>query len=145
VSNKDFILKIPTQSTNLKIIRDFIMDVSDKAGFENQACCDIALAVDEGCTNVIKHAYRGGDDKEITVNVQYDTEKITIVISDTGKGFDSNLYKNLDLEKYIKKMKKGGLGIHIMKNTMDEVDFVKEKDNINSVQMVKFLPQEKVE
>lgn len=145
MSNKDFILKIPTQSTNLKIIRDFIMDVSDKAGFENQACCDIALAVDEGCTNVIKHAYRGGDDKEITVNVQYDTEKITIVISDTGKGFDSNLYKNLDLEKYIKKMKKGGLGIHIMKNTMDEVDFVKEKDNINSVQMVKFLPQEKVE
>ena len=145
MSDKDFILKIPTQSTNLKIIRDFIMDVSDKAGFENQACCDIALAVDEGCTNVIKHAYRGGDDKEITVNVQYDTEKITIVISDTGKGFDSNLYENLDLEKYIKKMKKGGLGIHIMKNTMDEVDFVKEKDNINSVQMVKFLPQEKVE
>jgi len=128
VSNKDFILKIPTRSTNLKIIRDFIMDVSDKAGFENQACCDIALAVDEGCTNVIKHAYRGGDDKEITVNVQYDTEKITIVISDTGRGFDPNTYENLDLEKYLKKLKKGGLGIHIMKNTMDEIDFIKEKE-----------------
>lgn len=144
MSNKDFILKIPTRSTNLKIIRDFIMDISDRAGFENQACCDIALAVDEGCTNVIKHAYRGGDDKEIMVNVKYDTEKITIVISDTGKGFDPNSYKNLDLEEYLKKLKKGGLGIHIMKNTMDEINFMKEKHNINSVQMVKFLPHESV-
>jgi len=142
VSNKDFILKIPTRSTNLKIIRDFIMDISDKAGFENEACCDIALAVDEGCTNVIKHAYRGGDDKEITVNVQYDSKKITIIISDTGRGFDPNDFEILNLEEYIKKMEKGGLGIHIMKNTMDEIDFRKENDNINSVRMVKFLPHD---
>lgn len=145
MSNKDFILRIPTRSTNLKIIRDFIMDVSDKAGFENEACCDIALAVDEGCTNVIKHAYRGGDGKDITINVQYDKEKITIIISDTGKGFDPEVYENLDLEVYLKRMKKGGLGIHIMKNTMDEIDFTKEKDDINSVQMVKFLPPENLE
>lgn len=142
MSNKDFILKIPTRSTNLKIIRDFIMNVSDKAGFENEACCDIALAVDEGCTNVIKHAYRGGDGKDIIINVKYDKEKITIIISDTGKGFDSEVYETLDLEEYLIKLEKGGLGIHIMKNTMDEIDFRKEKDNINSVHMIKFLPQE---
>ena len=72
-------------------------------------------------------------------------EKITIIISDTGKGFDSEAYENLDLEEYLKKMKKGGLGIHIMRNTMDEIDFRKERDDINSVQMVKFLPQESLE
>lgn len=145
MSNQDFILKIPTRSTNLKIIRDFIMDISDKAGFGNEACCDIALAVDEGCTNVIKHAYRGGDDKEITVNVQYDNEKITIIISDTGKGFDPNAFEILDLEEYLKKMEKGGLGIHLMRNTMDEIDFRKENDNIHCVQMVKFLPQDSMD
>ena len=139
VSNNDFILKIPTQSTNLKIIRDFISDIAIKAGFGNSVTSDIALAVDEACTNVIKHAYRGGDDKEITVKVRYDSEKIIITISDTGKGFDSKLEDESEIQKRLIRMQRGGLGIHLIKKTMDEVLFDSETDSVNSVIMTKYL------
>ncbi len=139
MSNNDFILKISTQSTNLKIIRDFISDIANKAGFDESASCDIALAVDEACTNVIKHAYRGGDDKEITVKVRYDPEKIIITISDTGKGFDSILEDETEIQKRLSRMQRGGLGIHLIQKTMDEVLFDSETDSVNSVIMTKYL------
>ena len=139
VSNKDFILKIPTQSTNLKIIRDFITDIARKAGFDETASCDIALAVDEACTNVIKHAYRGGDDKEITVKVRYDSDKIIISISDTGKGFKSELEDEVAVQKRLNNLQRGGLGIFLMKKAMDEVVFDKDSDLMNSVKMTKYL------
>jgi len=139
VSNKDFILKIPTQSTNLKIIRDFITDIARKAGFDEAASSDIALAVDEACTNVIKHAYRGGDDKEITVKVRYDSDKIIISISDTGKGFKSELEDEATVQKRLNNLQRGGLGIFLMKKAMDEVVFDKDSDLMNSVKMTKYL------
>ncbi len=139
VSNKDFVLKIPTQSTNLKIIRDFITDIARKAGFDESASFDIALAVDEACTNVIKHAYRGGDDKEITVKVRYDSDKIIISISDTGKGFKSELEDETAVKKRLNSLQRGGLGIFLMKKTMDEVVFDKDSDLMNSVKMTKYL------
>ena len=139
MSNSDFILKIPTQSTNLKIIRDFITDIAGKAGFDESSSCDIALAVDEACTNVIKHAYRGGDDKEITVNVRYDSDKIVISISDTGKGFESEPDDDEAIRKRLNKLQKGGLGIHLMKKAMDEVVFDRDVESMNSVKMTKYL------
>ncbi|MCH7494843.1 MAG: ATP-binding protein [Candidatus Marinimicrobia bacterium] len=140
MSDKGFILKIPTQSTNLKIIRDFITDVAEKAGFGEEASCDIALAVDEASTNVIKHAYRGGDDKEITVNVKYDKSKIVITISDSGKGFKPDSVDDFDINEYLKNKKRGGLGVHLIKSTMDEVEFKSEPGEANSVKMIKYLP-----
>ena len=139
MSNSYFILKIPTQSTNLKIIRDFITDIAVKAGFDESASCDIALAVDEACTNVIKHAYRGGDDKEITVKVRYDSDKIIISISDTGKGFESEPDDEATVQKRLKNLQRGGLGILLMKKTMDDVVFDKDSDSMNSVKMTKYL------
>ena len=136
-------MKIPTQSTNLKIIRDFITDIAEKAGFGDEASCDIALAVDEASTNVIKHAYRGGDDKQITVSVKYDKSKIVITISDSGKGFKPEAVDDLDMNAYLKNKKRGGLGVHLIKSTMDEVEFKSEPGTFNSVKMIKYLPEGK--
>ena len=136
-------MKIPTQSTNLKIIRDFITDIAEKAGFGDEASCDIALAVDEASTNVIKHAYRGGDDKQITVSVKYDKSKIVITISDSGKGFKPEAVDDLDMNAYLKNKKRGGLGVHLIKSAMDEVEFKSEPGTFNSVKMIKYLPEGK--
>ena len=139
MSKQDFILKIPTHSTNLKIIRDFISDIAGKAGFTDEVKFDIALAVDEACTNVIKHAYRGGVGREITINVRYDSEKIVIAVSDSGNGFDTSSVDNFDIGAKLKKMERGGLGIHLIKETMDEVEFKSDPKAENSVVMTKYV------
>ena len=54
---KQFELRIPSQTDNLEMIRDFVSKVSAKVGFGEDDVDKIRIAVDEACTNVIKHAY----------------------------------------------------------------------------------------
>ena len=54
--NKKLIVKSSTN--NLSRIREFIHDAAKQCGFDTKTIGKITLAVDEACTNVIKHAYK---------------------------------------------------------------------------------------
>jgi serine/threonine-protein kinase RsbW len=82
-----FHLEIPADENNLGEVRDFISDVCAQAGFSNRETSNTKLAVDEACTNIIKHAYKekGGD---IRIDVQAEPGSIEINIFDRGEAFD---------------------------------------------------------
>ena len=50
-------LRIPSETDNLELIREFVTKVAEKVGFNLDDTGNIELACDEACTNVIKHAY----------------------------------------------------------------------------------------
>lgn len=134
-----FNLKVSSSSGNLETIREFINDIARLAGFDVESASQIELAVDEACTNVIKHAHKFNSNKSLELSVQFDSDKIEIVISDNGKGFDITRVSKPDLEKYIHEAKKGGLGIHLMRSLMDEVRFDFDPGKKNRVSLIKFL------
>lgn len=136
---RQFKLKVASAPENLETIREFIHDIALGAGFDSEAAGQIELAVDEACTNVIKHAHNYEYDKAMELLVLLDTQKMTITITDRGLGFDVNNVTKPDLRKYIHEAKKGGLGIHLMRSLMDEVQFAFNPGIKNRVTMVKFL------
>jgi serine/threonine-protein kinase RsbW len=132
-------LKLLSQSENLELIREFVSKIALKAGFGTDDINKIELAVDEACANVIQHAYSDGDTKQtIHLIVQLDYHKITIIVADEGKGFDVHRIKDLDMKEYIAEMRIGGLGIHLIKNLMDKVEFNIEPGKRNEVRMIKY-------
>lgn len=137
-STNIFTLKIPSRTDNLEIIRDFIIGIAKKFGFDDDGISEIELAVDEACANVIKHAYNYDEDKKIDITVETNLSKLTITISDQGRGFDP---ANLESpEQRLQKHARGGLGIALIKKVMDEVSFELHPGN-NHVKMVKYFPQ----
>ena len=132
-------LRLPSQSDNLAIIREFVANIARKVGFNSDEASKIELAVDEACTNVIKHAYGNNADKIIDVQIRVDKKKLSITVSDQGKGFDPDNVKLPDLGESIKKGRKGGLGLCLIKTLMDKVDFQMKPGTRNQVKMVKFL------
>ena len=110
-----FKLKIPSVTENLFLIREFVIKIASKAGFSLEIQEQIALAVDEACTNVIKHAHKFDASRAIDINVVLDSQKMTISIIDKGKGFDVNNLQTPDLKKFAKESRHGGLGIYLMK------------------------------
>ena len=58
-------LVIKSRTENLSSLRDFISDNANNAGLSTDDIDDIILAVDEACTNIIKHAYKSVPDGEI--------------------------------------------------------------------------------
>jgi anti-anti-sigma factor len=117
-----FHLEIPANENNLGEVRDFISDVCARAGFSKRETSNTKLAVDEACTNIIKHAYkdRGGD---IRIDVQAEAGNIEINIFDRGEAFDWSTIEDPNLQEYVEIGKKGGLGIFLMNRLMDELNY----------------------
>ena len=114
-------------------------------GFPDDEIYQIELAVDEACANVIEHAYIDEHSKErnIDVTVNKNPYQIAITIADFGVGFNPDALKTPDMDEYLKEMKPGGLGVHLIKALMDEVDFCMNPGFCNEVKMVKYFKSQR--
>lgn len=117
-----FHLEIPADENNLSEVRDFMADICTRAGFSMRETSNTKLAVDEACTNIIKHAYknRGGT---IRIDVQAEPGRVEVNIFDRGEPFEWSKIEDPDLQEYVEIGKKGGLGIFLMNRLMDELDY----------------------
>jgi len=136
---KEYQLKIPSQSDNLAIIRDVVAKVASRVGFDTDEASKIELAVDEACTNVIKHAYANNSNQMIEVSIKVDQKKLIIIVADKGKGFNPDEIKLPDLNKSIKEGRKGGLGLCLIKTLMDKVEFEIKPGSKTQVKMIKYI------
>jgi serine/threonine-protein kinase RsbW len=141
--NKDktkYNLKIPSRTDNLELIRSFVSNIAAMVGFDADETYKIELAVDEACANVVKHAYeQKHSDHQIDLVIEIDVDKLVIIISDQGKGFDIKKVLSKDMKEYLAEMRVGGLGIHLIKALMDDVEFVSKPGTRTQVKMTKYL------
>jgi len=139
VKEKQYHLKIPSQTDNLDLIRSFVAGIAKKVGFNDEEVNKIELAVDEACTNVIEHAYQHDETKDIDIAIKIGLQKLTVVVIDQGKSFNVRQIKLPDMKDYLAELRVGGLGIYLMKTLMDEVDYQSKPGNRNEVRMVKYI------
>lgn len=132
-------LTMPSQTENLELIRTVVAKIAHKAGFAEMAVMQITLAVEEACVNAIKHAHKNIATKPLRVQIKTDSQKLTVVVSDQGKGFDRQNLKEPDMQEYLAKRRPGGLGIVLMKRLMDEVHFEILKGKGTRVRLVRYL------
>ena len=130
-------LKVKSKTENLSEIRDFVSSNAAKAGISSAAIDSIILAVDEACTNIIKHAYKLSPSGEIIIRIDYDENKFTIAIIDYGNSFDPTKVPRPDLQKYYREHRVGGLGMYLMKSLMDDVKYTSIPGKYNQVLLSK--------
>jgi serine/threonine-protein kinase RsbW len=138
---KKFQLKLPIETANLEIVREFVARIAQNMGFSDENIHRIELAVDEASTNVIRHAYKGAESNEkfLSVEVTTHADRLEIDVIDAGKGFDPNQVKTPEMDVYLKKMKRGGLGLYLIKTLMDKVEYKIKPGKKNRVRMVKYI------
>ncbi len=132
-------LSVNSTTENLSLIRDFITNNAKDVGFKDESIGKIILAVDEACTNIIKHAYKYATTGQINISVTFSDKKFTVSITDSGTHFNPSVIPDPDLKIYHQQRKTGGLGMFLMKKLMDEVNYENLQDNRNQVILVKYL------
>jgi len=130
---------VKSRTENLSDVREFINSLVRKIGISPEVSEDIILAVDEACTNIIKHSYKFFPDGEIIVKVKYFDNKIIITIIDYGENFQPHKIHKPDLQEYYKHKKVGGLGMYLMKTLMDEVKYSSVPGKYNQVLLTKYI------
>jgi anti-sigma regulatory factor (Ser/Thr protein kinase) len=97
--------------------------------------------VEEALTNIIRHSYGGPCDKPIVVKLNKigygdkNAPALEIVIRDFGKQVDPESIKGRDLAEF----RPGGVGVHIMRSVMDEIEFSPADDCGMQLRMVKYI------
>src|SRR5882672_6064321 len=132
-----FQLRVPAEDRHLAEIRDFIQEVGEKIQIPGKILANTKLAVDEACTNVVKHGYKGRTGY-LEVVVTGNQREFSIEIQDQGESFDLRNVKSPDLKMYVETRKRGGLGVFLMNQLMDEVRY-RAGDDGNVLTMSKRL------
>lgn len=137
--NKENELVVKSRTDNLSKIRDFVYSFADEIGMGHDAIDDIILAVDEACTNIIKHAYKSYPEGDIILKIEHKAGSLVISITDHGTPFKPETVPDPDLQKYYKQHRVGGLGMYLMKSLMDDVKYTSIPGKFNQVQLSKKL------
>lgn len=82
----DLELKLPARAENVAVVRHALGGIAEALDVGEQALADIKLAVTEACTNVVIHAYDGGDVGPLEVATCIDDRTLIVTIRDSGRG-----------------------------------------------------------
>ncbi len=138
---KKYHLRLPVDTANLEIIREFVSGIAHNLGFSAEDIHRIVLAVDEASTNIIKHAYKDSENNQnfIFIDVIAHTDRLEINVIDKGRGFNPESVKVPEMNAYLKKMKRGGLGLYLINTLMDQVDYHINPGVHNCIKMIKYI------
>jgi serine/threonine-protein kinase RsbW len=122
---------------NLEKICDFVDEFAKQAGFDEMARYSIKTAVDEACSNIIDHAYRGEGRGDIECTCKTIDDAIKVILRDHGRSFNPAMVPEPDLCSPIESRKERGLGLYFMRKLMDEIHFEFSDETGNVLTMVK--------
>ena len=131
-------LSLFAELAQLATIRTFVAQTGRDLGLGRQVTDDLVLAVDEACTNVLKHGY-GGRGGKIELAVEAVEEGIRVIVRDWGAAFEPDAVPVPDVTAPLGARPLGGLGLFLMRQVMDDVDFAFDPQQGNTLTMVKRL------
>ncbi len=118
----------------------FVYEAALAAGLAGEALHHCQLVLDEACTNIIEHGYRGGDaaDQMIDIVCTRTPEKFIIELADSGLPFNPFDRPLPDPETELSDRQPGGWGVYFIRKLMDEVTY-ERRDSRNHLFMAKWL------
>ena len=136
-------LVVPVDTARLAEVRRAASETALAAGFDEAEARLIALAVDDAVTNVIRHSYRAAEHPEaqwVEVTLSADDERLEVLVRDTGAAIDlGRVPQFVDINEHVRRGRRGGLGIFLMRRIMDEVNYLFRRGEQNELRMVKYI------
>ena len=113
-------LEFTSHTANLALMRNFVRKFLSRHPFSEKQRTLMVLGVDEACTNVIRHAYDLRDDQPIAVSVEALSTCVRVRLRDYGEQTPSDQMRG----RAHHQVKPGGLGLHLIRNAFDKVDYI---------------------
>src|SRR3982751_3295990 len=113
-------IEFSSHTGNLVLMRDHVRKFLDGYALSQRERMLIVLGVDEACTNVIRYAYDLRDDQLIAVSVEALSTCVRVRLRDYGDQTPAHEMRG----RAHHEVKPGGLGLHLIRNAFDKVDYI---------------------
>ena len=82
----DVRLTLPARPENVAVVRHVLGAFAEALHLPATVVEDVRLAITEACTNVVRHAYDGGDPGPIEIVIRPAGDMLDVIVSDRGRG-----------------------------------------------------------
>ncbi len=130
------IIELPSRTDIVYKACDFVVAAGRRMGFSENEINKIKLAVYEACLNVVEHAYHSDPTKFMRIRVREEGQRLMIEVIDQGDGFEVN-NDSFDVMAAAAARQTGGMGLHIIRRSMDEVTYQRRSSEGNKLVMIK--------
>ena len=120
----------------LNKLEPFLNGIFEREHLDMSMLPQIDLALEEAVTNIIMYAYPEGEKGTAELTVEVADGQISATLIDSGTPFNPLQQQEANLDVSLEERKIGGLGIHLIKEIMDVVEYAYE-DGRNVLKMKK--------
>jgi sigma-B regulation protein RsbU (phosphoserine phosphatase) len=105
------------------LMTEFVEKTAEQANLDPSVTMTLTLAIEEAVANIMKYAYPEGEVGSIEINAIINDGSLSFTIKDSGTPFDPTQVKKADITLSAEDREIGGLGIHLIRNIMDTVEY----------------------
>ena len=116
----------------------FVDEVCEIIGFDMSTTMGLNLALEEAVVNVMSYAYPVGTTGNVNIEAMANDKRLKFIISDWGTPFDPTAEKEVDTTLSAEERPIGGLGIHLVRQIMDSINY-ERVDGMNVLTLRKKL------
>ena len=124
----------------LPSVLNLVRETCTGAGVSKKDVSAITLAVEEGVTNIIRHAYLY-EKGLIRLRIVIFKKRIIFSLIDRGRSFHPTGGEKLELQKLVESGRKGGLGFYMINKIMDSVEYI-SGSGVNELRMTKLISRQ---
>jgi anti-sigma regulatory factor (Ser/Thr protein kinase) len=104
-------------------VRELLDGLAQAHRLHPDVVADMQVALDEILSNILRHGFAGGARHRIEVRLSVDPRALVAEVEDDCPPFDPLAVPSPDLGASLKDRQVGGLGVHFVKNLMNEVKY----------------------
>lgn len=140
-SDKHFGLETSVRINNkieeMPKVIEFFEEFAERNDMTTAATQKFNIVLDELLNNIISYGFKDQKEHEIEVKFQLKYLRLIITIEDDGIPFNPFRNESPDIKLAIHERNLGGLGVHIVKNLVDEYAYIRQA-NKNIINLVKY-------
>ena len=130
-------ITIPAFIDCLSDVMEFVESEMHGVNIDKKKQTNIQIAVGEIFMNIADYAYPSGEGG-VTVSISVNPEKISLKFSDCGEPYNPFAKEDPDTSLSVENREPGGLGIFIVKQLMDEIEY-EHRDGYNILTVCKYI------
>ncbi len=129
-------IRLKSQIAELTRLAEEITRLGTEHQLPEAVIFHLNLALEEVVSNIIRHGYGERGDGEVSLAIHLAPEAIGVTVEDDGVPFNPLQVPEPDLKAPLEEREVGGLGVYLVRQLMDELDYRAEKGR-NVLRMTK--------
>lgn len=115
------VINITSRVENLREVEKLVDDVSVACNMSSEVYGNVLIATLEAANNAILHGNKLDERKDVNIEFKWDIEKLELVVTDQGKGFNFRNVPDPTAPGNVEKV--NGRGVFLMEKLSDNLSF----------------------